>query len=73
MRFLSHFQNESYNTYNNCLPESSYLENPSVLMGWWSGIGMASTCEKTTHEIAPIGAISRLWHYIFISDKNVNT
>ena len=25
-------------TYHNCLLESSHLENPSVLMGWWSGI-----------------------------------
>ena len=29
--------------YHNCLLESSHLENRSVLMGWWSGIGMAST------------------------------
>ena len=35
--FLSHFQNESY---NNCLLESSHLENPSVLTGWRSGTGM---------------------------------
>ena len=30
-------------TYHNCLLESSHLENPSVLIGWWSGIRMAST------------------------------
>ena len=30
-------------TYHNCLPESSHVENPSVLIGWWPGIGMAST------------------------------
>ena len=27
-------------TYHNCLLESSHLENPSVLMGWRSRIGM---------------------------------
>ena len=29
-------------TYHNCLLESSHLENPSVLMGWWTGIRMAN-------------------------------
>ena len=27
-------------TYHNCLLDSSHLENPSVLMGWQSRIGM---------------------------------
>ena len=41
-------------TYHNYLRESSHLENASTWKGWWSGIGMASTCEKSTREIAPI-------------------
>ena len=30
-------------TYHNCLLESSHLENPSVLIGWWSRIGIPIT------------------------------
>ena len=37
-------------TYHNCLPESSHLENQSVLTGWWSGIGMANTVNKSSSE-----------------------
>ena len=47
--------------YHNCLLESSHLENPSVLMGWQTGIGMVSTCEKTTWKIAPVGTILQLY------------
>ena len=44
-------------TYQNRLLESSQPENPSVEMGWQSGIGMASTCEKTIRKIALTGTI----------------
>ena len=37
-------------TYHNCLLESSHLENPSVLTGWWSEIGMANTVNKPFSE-----------------------
>ena len=35
--------------YHNCLLESSHLENPSVLMGWWSGIGMTSHFQNESY------------------------
>ena len=44
-------------TYHNCLLESSQPENQSVRKEWQSGIGTASTCDKTTRKIAPIGTI----------------
>ena len=48
-----HIQNESY------IPQLfTGKVSPSVLMGWWLGIGMASTCEKTTNEIARIETLS---------------
>ena len=34
-------------------------------------IGMASTCEKTTCEIAPIGAISLLCRYAKLRDRKL--
>ena len=37
-------------TYCNCLLESSLLENPSALTGWWSGIGIANTANKSFSE-----------------------
>ena len=43
------FTNESQ--FNNCLLESSQLENPT---GVALEIGIVSTCEETTREILPI-------------------
>ena len=53
---LRHFQNES------CIPQlftrSSHLENPSVLSGWWSGIGMALS-ERSIHMLKSIKLLGK--------------
>ena len=46
MLCLRHFQNESY--IPQLFTRSSHRENPSVLMGWWSGIGMVVS-ERSIH------------------------
>ena len=47
------FSNESQ--FNNCLLESSQLENPSVALTVVAlEIGIVSTCEETTREVLPI-------------------
>ena len=71
MLHLRHFQNESY--IPQLFTRSSHLENPSVLTGWWSGIGIVLSERsihilkfiKTTRKIAPIGSILRLCHNFY--------
>ena len=55
-------------TYHNCLLESSQLENPSVLTGWYSGILMANIINKSFLEqiIHILKSQVTNWGYIMI-------
>ena len=51
-----YLQNESY-TVQQLFTRKFSAREPKCLTGVAVGIGIVSTCEKTTSEIAPIGAI----------------